>query len=132
MTKLSNIIINNYADLLMSQGEEVLDVEGVLWMNYYGALIPAQAMPVYVDLKDDAAALMVKKSTALFLRYATGPMTTPTNWWNIVCRYYDFKSVSSNTRSKIRRGTRRLEIEQVSSDWLRRQGYECHVKSYQR
>jgi len=117
---------------LMSQGEMVLDIKGLPWMKYHGALIPAAAMPVYVDLACDEADLIVKKSKALFLRYTTGPMTTPTNWWNIVCRHYDFNSVSSNTRSKIRRGTRRLEIEQVSPDWLCRQGYECHVKCYQR
>lgn len=132
MTELSILSAKSYADFLMSQGETVLEVEGVHWMKYHGALIAAAAMPVYVDLVYDDAAQIVKKSKALFLRYTTGPMTTPTNWWNIVCRQYDFNSVSSNTRSKIRRGTRRLEIEKVSPDWLSKQGYECHVKCYQR
>ena len=132
MTELSDMSIKCYADFLMSQGEKVYEAEDVSWMKYHGALIPATAMPVYVDLSYDKAAHLVKKSTSLFLRYATGPMTTPTHWWNIVCRQYDLNGVSSNTRSKIRRGTRRLEIDQVSSDWLSKQGYECHVKCYQR
>jgi len=132
MTELPGLSVKSYAEFLISQGEVVVDLEGVFWMKYHGALISAAAMPVYIDLTYDEGNQLLKKSGALFLRYESGPVKTPTNWWTIVCRHYDFNQVSSNTRSKIRRGTRRLEIKQLSPEWLSEKGYECHVKCYQR
>jgi len=132
LTELSDLNIKSYAEFLISQGEVVLDLGGVSWMDYHGALISAAAMPVYIDLTVDEATQLVKKSGALFIRYQTGRIKTPAEWWTIVCRQYSFKNVSSNTRSKIRRGTQRLEIKNVTPEWLIKQGYECHVKCYQR
>ena len=132
MTELPDLSVKSYADFLVSQGEVVQELGGVSWMKYHGALISAAAMPVYIDLTYDEAIKLLKKTGALFLRYESSPVKTPTNWWTIVCRNYDFNQVSSNTRSKIRRGTQRLEIKQLSPEWLSEQGYECHVKCYQR
>lgn len=101
-------------------------------MKYRGALIPATAMPVYVELPYREALQMVKDSEALFLRYTTGPKKEETVWWHMVCRQYDFQKVSANTRSKIRRGMKRLSITRSDPLWLAEQGYECHRKSYQR
>jgi len=101
-------------------------------MKYHGVLIPAAAMPVYVNFSTDDAAHLVKMSKALLLRYTNGPVKTPTNWWNMVCRHYDFNEVSSSTRSKIRRGIKRHEIKQVNAGWLYEQAYACHVECYKR
>lgn len=132
MTELSELNASSYAEYLISQGKRVFDANGVAWMEYHGALIPAAAMPVYINLTYDQAIVLLKKSAALFIRYVSAPVKSPTNWWNMVCRQYNFNCVSSSTRSKIRRGTRRIQIEKISPELLRKQGYECHVKCYQR
>lgn len=132
VTESSVLGSRHYADFLKSQGKMVYELDGVFWMNHHSALIPTSAMPVYTDLSYKEAVQLVNKSGALFLRYATGPVMAPSSWWNIVCRHYDFNKVSSNTRSKIRRGLRRLDIKRVSPDKIAEQGYQCHVKCYSR
>ena len=125
-------IFNNYSEYVLAQGGIVIDVGGVRWMKYQGALIPATAMPVYVDLNHHDALQALKQTGALFLRFTNRPSEQETNWWNMVCRNYDITKVSSNTRSKIRRGLKRLQIKQVAPSWLADNAYGCHVKSYQR
>ena len=125
-------IINNYTDYILAQGGIVIDVGGVRWMKYQGALIPAAAMPVHVDLNLHEAKQMLKQTSALFLRFTNRPSEQETNWWYMVCHHYDITKVSSNTRSKIHRGLKRLQVKLVEPSWMAENGYECHVKSYQR
>lgn len=125
-------IYNSYSDYILSQGGTVIDVGGVPWMKYQGALIPATAMPVHLDLSRVDAEQALKKTGALFLRFTNRPSEQETNWWYMVCRHYDITKVSSNTRSKIHRGLKRLLVEPVAPSWLADNAYDCHVKSYQR
>ena len=124
--------IKSYADYLASQGKTVVELSGVRWMKYCGALIPASAMPVYAGVARDEARRALKQTRSLFLRHATSPIEAETDWWHMVCRRYEFQSMSGNTRSKIRRGLKRLEIRQVTPAWLAESGYDCHVRSYER
>ena len=132
MTDLPVMKSKSYADFLVSKGEMVYELGSIPWMKYHGALIPATAMPVYENILTDDAAQLIKKSKALLLRYTNGPVKTPTNWWNMVCRHYNFNDVSSSTRSKIRRGIKRNEIKQVNTRWIYEQAYDCHVECYKR
>jgi len=125
-------IFKNYTEYIVAQGGIVIDVGGVKWMKYQGALIPATAMPVHVDLSEQDAAQAIKETGALFLRFTNRPSQQESNWWYMVCRHYDITKVSSNTRSKIHRGLKRLQVQQVSPSWLADHAYDCHVKSYQR
>jgi hypothetical protein len=125
-------IYNNYSEYLLAQGGTVIEVGGVQWMKYQGALIPAAAMPVHVDLKRGDAEQAIKETGALFLRFTNQPSKYESNWWHMVCRNYDISAVSSNTRSKIHRGLKRFQVRLVTPSWLADNGYECHVKSYQR
>jgi len=124
--------IETYADFLNCRRETTVESKGVRWMNYRGALIPAAAMPVYIDFSPEEAAQLVKEAGALFLRYTTGPTDIPTDWWHIICRQYDFNKVSTNTRSKIRRGMKRLQIRRINPEWLAENGYDCYWRCYQR
>ncbi len=132
MTDLSVVNHASYADFLKAQGEKMYDLGSMPWMKYHGVLMPATAMPVYFDLNYDEALQVVKKSNAILLRYATGPQQSPGSWWNMVSRKYDFNSVSASTRSKIRRGLKRLKISQVNEGWFFEQAYDCHVECYKR
>lgn len=132
MTDLPVLSSKSYADFLISRGEMVYELGCAPWMKYQGVLIPATAMPSYVDFSTDDAAQLIKNSKALLLRYTNGPVKTPTNWWDMICRNYDFNDVSSSTRSKIRRGLKRHEIKQVNAGWLYEQAYDCHVECYKR
>ncbi len=122
----------SYAAYLASQGETVVELAGAAWMKYRGALIPAAAMPVYAAVAPAEARRALRRTGALFLRYSARRSETTTNWWHVVCRRYDFGSVSASTRSKIRRGLKRFAIRRVPAAWLADNGYDCHRRSYQR
>lgn len=124
--------VTSYNDILTAQGKIVVELEDVSWMKYQGALIPAAAMPVYVHPSYSEAVRLIKQTGALFMRYTTAPLEAHTNWWHIICRQYNFQMVSANTRSKIRRGLKRLEITKVPPAWLANNGYDCHVTCYNR
>ncbi|NRB41331.1 MAG: hypothetical protein HRU20_23145 [Pseudomonadales bacterium] len=123
---------NSYAEFLVSQGKSVLSLRGVHWMNYQGALIPTNVMPVNVRLSTDDTNRALRETGALFLRYSTASTQDESVWWNMLCRHYDFNKVSSNTRSKIRRGNKRLNIRKVSAKWVSENAYECYVSCYDR
>ena len=125
-------IFNSYSEYILAQGGTVIDVGDVQWMEYQGALIPAAAMPVHVDLSHHDAVQALKQTGALFLRFTNLPSEHETNWWYMVCRQYDIAKVSSNTRSKIHRGLNRLQVKPVTPSWLADNAYDCHVKSFQR
>ena len=124
--------IKTYPDYLRARKIPVVELGGVHWMQYNRALIPASAMPVHIELDRPAALEAVKKTGSLFLRYTTRPGDTETGWWNMICREYSMSRVSANTRSKIRRGLKRMSIHRAEPLWLAEHGYECHVQSYAR
>ena len=129
---MQRMTITTYPEFLRANGEIVVQAQGIDWMKYHHALIPAAAMPVYADLGREEALRAIREASALFLRYTTGPFESETNWWHVVCRKYDIKQLSGNTRSKIRRGLKRMQISQVDPAWLAEHGYDCHVLSYRR
>ena len=121
-----------YADYLKSQGQTVVELAGMRWMKYQGALIPTTAMPVFVELSHLDAVRALKSTGSVFLRYTTTPDAQDKQWWHVVCRRYDVAHVSANTRSKIHRGLKRLQVTRASAQWVAENGYDCHVNSYQR
>lgn len=124
--------VSNYAEYLAAQGESVAKLGGVYWMRYHGALIPANAMPVYPEIAEDDANALLRRSSSLFVRYTKRTTNTHAQWWYMVCRQYRVGDTSANTRSKIHRGLRRLTITKTTAAWLAHNGYECHVESYER
>jgi hypothetical protein len=123
---------NSYSDYLKAQNETIVELGGIPWMKYNSALIPAKAMPVYIDLNTEKALKAVKESGAFFLRFTTDPTDMDTGWWNMVCRKYSLVDTSKNTRSKIRRGLKRFQIRSAEPIWLAENGYGCHFKSHER
>jgi len=121
-----------YAEFLESQGIAVVEMAGIYWMRHHSALLPVYAMPTYVQFSRKEALLAIKETGTLFIRYISKPSRDKTNWWYMVCRQYNFTKLSSNTRSKIRRGLKRMEIKRVDPIWIAKHGYECHVNSYKR
>jgi len=129
--------IETYADHLKSTGEAVVEIDGIPWMKYNNALVTATAMPIYEEVTNEKAIAALKTTGALFLRYNTRPnvgnqSSINQSWWQVICRHYDLSSVSANTRSKVHRGLKRMEIHLEEPTWLAENGYQCHVKSYAR
>ena len=122
----------NYADYLIRQGERLFEGGGTRWKIYHKALVPASPIPTFTQLTLEEAKAILNQSNAHFIRWSSDPTEEPTTWWWNVCSSYDKSKLSSNTRSKIKRGTRLCTVDRVSAPWLAQHGYECYVSAFQR
>jgi hypothetical protein len=122
----------NYADYLIRQGERLFEGGGTRWKIYHKALVPASPIPTFTQLTLEEAKAILNQSNAHFIRWSSDPTEEPTTWWWNVCSSYDKSKLSSNTRSKIKRGTRLCTVDRVSASWLAQHGYECYVSAFQR
>jgi len=122
----------NYVDYLIRQGERVFEGGGTHWKIYHKALVPASPIPTFTQLTLEEAKAILNQSNAHFIRWSSDPTEEPTTWWWNVCSSYDKSKLSSNTRSKIKRGTRLCTVDRVSAPWLAQHGYECYVSAFQR
>jgi hypothetical protein len=121
-----------HAEWLRANDETVVDISGTSWMAYRGALVTAASMPVYGEVDAADAARAMRETGTFMLRYNTRCQGDSGSWWHVVCRDYQLGNVSRNTRSKVRRGSKRLEVRPVEPGWLAREGYACHVACYSR
>src|SRR5271157_1646720 len=108
----------NYADYLIRQGERLFEGGGTRWKIYHKALVPASPIPTFTQLTLEEAKAILNQSNAHFIRWSSDPTEEPTTWWWNVCSSYDKSKLSSNTRSKIKRGTRLCTVDRVSAPWL--------------
>lgn len=121
-----------HAEWLIATGERVVDFADTSWMAYRGSLVTAASMPVYGEVDPHDAARAMRETGTFLLRYHTSTEGGHGNWWHVVCRDYRLGNASRNTRSKVRRGSKRLEVRPVDPAWLAREGYDCHVECYAR
>ncbi|MGY6629516.1 MAG: hypothetical protein ACXIUL_00775 [Wenzhouxiangella sp.] len=116
---------DRYADMLEACGYIVHRINGLNWFEYNGFLRPA-CLPHCVPLITDAQAREALRASACpFARWDSNLSNAPgSQWWYVLRRgRYDMAQLSGNTRSKIRRGEKRLSARLVSTDELRKQGY---------
>jgi hypothetical protein len=121
-----------YTQWLLDTGNTLYHAGGIHWRKYNGALVPADATPVFITLTQHEQKQLLRQSKALCLRYSSDPSTEETQWWFVVCQHYDTASLSGNTRSKINRGNKRCEVRQLDSNWFFENGYSCYRSAYHR
>lgn len=123
---------SRYVAWLQKQGTPLFEGGGIYWRIYQGALVPATPRPFFLDVNRSEAELLLRKSGAWFLRYASGPEKQATEWWYTVCDSYDPTALSANTRSKIKRGERNCKVACVDAKWLSDHGYACYAAAFDR
>ena len=109
---------HSYARLLQTLGKRLLWIEGLPWYHYNGFLRPAFLPHACPDIEESVAKQALKLSGAMFARWEY-PVAEPEHgaWWLTNRRGpYSLLALSGSTRSKVRRGHRRLEIRRVSAD----------------
>jgi hypothetical protein len=121
-----------YADWLRARGIRLYDVDGIPWMIYRRALIPAVVAPLFVSPPARALAVALRRSGGWLARFSTAPVTQPSPWWYVVCDAYDPARLSANVRSKVSRGMRRCQVRRLEADWLAEHGYDCYAAAFAR
>lgn len=130
MTRLSETEAEgDYARFLEAAGFNVLAVDGVEWFRYNGFLRPAYLPHCTPAIAPTSARRALKQSGCLFARWDSDFGTADSgNWWYVIRKGpYSLEQCSGNTRSKIRRGAKRLLARLATIDEISEQGLTvCH------
>jgi hypothetical protein len=125
---------NMYAHLLKEQGNYVIKVGDIYWQDYGGFMMPAYLPHCCPDMSEEVAREVVSESGRPFARWHSRyGMVENSEWWYIIRKgTWSLEQCSANTRSKIRRGYKRLETRLISPDELLSAGYEVCAKAVTR
>lgn len=107
---------------------------GVIWRENQGGLFPLSPPSVLSGLSERDACETLKSQGKLFLRWESDFDQAPgCPWWHIIkdgnC---SLAELSSNTRSKVRRGLRAYDCDILSLSLLLDEGYEVYRNAFSR
>lgn len=125
---------NIYAHLLKEQGSCVVTVEGVDWYDYGGFMIPAYLPHCCPEISSKMAKDVIMICKKPFVRWDSkfGEVER-SQWWYVIRRgAWSLSQCSGNTRSKIRRGRKRLHARLCTPDEILEKGYEVCGKAARR
>ena len=106
----------------------------VSWKKYNGALIPDQSPHINVTDSQKDIFKLVKSKNAFFARWTTEfDNKRMTDFWYVIndC-LLEINDYSSNTRSKIRRGLKNLEVKKIKKNELISRGYVTYKEAFKR
>jgi hypothetical protein len=114
----------------------MVEFQGINWTLYHGALVPDTAPHVEIDLGEDEARHLLKKTGAYFIRWSTGfDQTEASDFWHVIkdgsCEMQD---LSKNTRNQVRKALKNCSVQPIAADDLARDGYGIYrnaMESYQ-
>ena len=112
----------------------MIKLQNLEWYFYQGALLPKVPPHFNVVLSKKEQKVLLKKSKALFLRYTSEWDRKESKFWYVVKdKFSGLDELSSNTRSKVRRGLKHCEVIKVSQEEIAKDGYDVYLsalKSY--
>ncbi|KMQ51553.1 hypothetical protein CHISP_1561 [Chitinispirillum alkaliphilum] len=125
---------NYYAQYLKEAGYPVYSADGVYWFGYNGFLLPAYLPHSVPEINAESVKEVLRKSGKLFARWDCNfDCKTESHWWHVIHKApYSFDQCSSNTRSKIRRGYKKLNAKTVSVSEILNSGYTVCTKATSR
>ncbi len=125
---------NMYACLLKQQGSYVIRIDDIDWHDYGGFMVPAYLPHLCPGITEEMAREVVRVSGRPFARWPSRyGMKAASQWWYILRKgTWSLEQCSSNTRSKIRRGYKRLISRPISPAEVLASGYEVCAKAVTR
>ena len=117
---------SEYAAFLRTAGFKTWEIGGVHWFEYNGFLRPATLPHCTPQISRDLAKQALKEAGSHFARWDSDfGSETASPWWYVVrSGPYEMAQVSGNTRSKIRRGAKRLTARKATVDEIEAQGMD--------
>ena len=121
---MSKQVRNRYAEFLGASGVQVGEIDRVWWFKYNGFLRPAYLPHESPEISRSCARKARQELGGLFARWDSGfGDLSDAEWWYVTrTGPYSMDQVSGNTRSKIRRGSKRLAARPATVDEIRQQG----------
>lgn len=106
----------------------------ILWKNYQGALIPDVPPHHNITLSLEEQKELLKQSGAYFLRWTSDfdRQKESSFWYIIKDTPSSSEELSTNTRSKIRRGLKNCAVSLIDKKIISKEGYEVYKKAFER
>jgi hypothetical protein len=97
-------------------------------------LMPAEPPHTPINIDKDDQKYLLKQSGALMIRWTNDwDKADEGSFWYIIKERFDgIDEFSKNTRSKIRRGLKRNQVERVSAETLSERGHEVYLAAFSR
>lgn len=113
-------------------GYEYINKNGFVWRKHFGALIPL-SMP-HIEPKDQNEGIqeILKSTKTLFARWDRGfDCEKESMWWHVIKdREENILDLSGNTRSKVRRGSKKYKAALVKTDLIKSTGYQVYCDTF--
>jgi len=115
-------------------GYDIIKSHNTRWMKHHGTLIPFDPPHVPIDLNRKMAKGLLKKTRTYFIRWNEGfDLSKQTEWWHVIKDgNYDITDLSSNTRSKIRRGLKHFDVIPCTRSFIEENAYEVYFQAFAR
>mgnify|MGYP006290658683 CR=1 FL=1 len=112
----------------------MINLKHINWRKYQGILIPDHPPHIEVDITQRDKKELIKKTKAYLIRWITNwDCSVKTEFWYVIKdTFQGMEELSSNTRSKVRRGMKKCTIKKIPPDILREKGYEVYIKAFDR
>lgn len=129
-----------YHNIYNSLGIKHLLYKNAIWVNSRGLIQSIGPAIQDYSLNRSEAEFLMKKLKGLAVVSTDGFNLNNLNDTHKCKEYYavindefiPIELLSSNTRSKIRRGMKKCKVEKVSIDYVARNGYAVYIKAYKR
>jgi len=117
---------NTYASLLREQGNYVITVKGVDWYDYNGFMMPAYLPHCCPKISRQSARGVMRISGRPFVRWDSQfGQVKDSQWWYVIRKGpWSLEQCSGSTRSKIRRGHKRLSARVITLEEVMKSGYD--------
>ena len=104
----------------------------VAWKYYHGALLPQSAPHIKIELTKEEETELLKLSQAYFLRYVSDWDREEESqfWYVIKDDFGGIEELSSNTRSKVRRGLKQCIVKKVDQTVIANEGYDVYRQAF--
>ena len=118
--------MDDYQSCLHEGGTQIIESGGFYWQIYKGILLPAYLPHSVPEGIAESASHALKVSNGMLARWTENfGNAAESKWWFVIRDgAYNREQLSSNTRSKLSRGSRRLEARPVSPEEMMVKGYQ--------
>lgn len=115
-------------------GYSAFNSDGITWRNHQGGALPISPGKKLKNIDSDSVKRLRAEKGLAFARWEREfDVNNVTEWWHIIkdddC---DIQKLSSNTRSKVRRGLKAFRCELVSREVILEEGFEVYKKASSR
>jgi len=108
----------------------MLRFKGIKWYFYQGMFLPKNPPHQKIVLSKNEQSELLKKSKAYLLRWTSDWDGVKSEFWYVIKDCFGgLDELSSNTRSKVRRGLKNCRVLKVLPEDIAQNGYEVYVSA---